>query len=183
MTARLDQEEELFQSVFDQVERNQVAQYSAATSSTTVVAERQRAETSDFTSMWAASGHTLRPNQLGVRVAVVGDGWGGGSGGYEATVLEADAHTFTVVALGGPSQWSETHVLRRCCISLDGQPAHRNADGSPGAQQRHSASPSVDAAPRSQGNHQTRQRKSDQINLKRQQTNHATQHKRLRHTK
>lgn len=65
-----------------------------------------------------SAGHTLRPAQLGHRVAVVGDGWGGGSGGYEAVVTEADRHTFTVIAVSGPDAWKETHVLQDCCIPL-----------------------------------------------------------------
>jgi len=68
-----------------------------------------------------AAGHTLRPDQLGCTVSVVGDGWGGGGEAvsYQAVVLEADDHTFTVVAVSGDEQWKEMHVLREHCISVD----------------------------------------------------------------
>eukprot|EP00928_Gymnodinium_smaydae_P078717 TRINITY_DN6280_c0_g1_i1.p1 TRINITY_DN6280_c0_g1~~TRINITY_DN6280_c0_g1_i1.p1 ORF type:complete len:640 (+),score=197.17 TRINITY_DN6280_c0_g1_i1:58-1977(+) len=62
-----------------------------------------------------ASGHTLRPRELGQRVVVVGDGWGQGTGGYEAVITEADDSTFTVISVGG---WEETHVLRSCCVPV-----------------------------------------------------------------
>jgi len=70
----------------------------------------------------ARMGHTLRPAQMGQRVAVIGDGWGQGSSGYEALVTEADDYTYTVVALSGDSPWSETHVLKSCCVILDEGP-------------------------------------------------------------
>lgn len=71
----------------------------------------------------AAFGHTLRPPQQGQRVAVIGDGWGGTDcAGYEALVTEADYLTYTVVALGGPSPWAESHVLKSCCVLLDAPP-------------------------------------------------------------
>merc|ERR1712194_377573 len=69
----------------------------------------------------AAFGHTLRPPQQGQRVMVIGDGWGGdnqSSESYEALVTEADFLTYTVVALGGARPWSETHVLKSCCVLL-----------------------------------------------------------------
>merc|ERR1719336_3663517 len=39
-------------------------------------------------------GHTLRPEEMGRHVVVIGDGWGSGEGGYEAVVTEADNQTF-----------------------------------------------------------------------------------------
>lgn len=63
-------------------------------------------------------GHTLQPPQQGLRVAVVGDGWGGRNGGYEAVVTEADRFTFTVVATSGNNAWTESHVLKEHCIFL-----------------------------------------------------------------
>jgi len=68
-------------------------------------------------------GHTLSPLQRGLRVAVIGDGWGQGLGksGYEAIVTEADDFTYTVVALGGQCPWTETHVLKQYCVLLDRQ--------------------------------------------------------------
>jgi len=69
-----------------------------------------------------AIGHTLRPANQGRRVAVVGDGWGGGGDGdapgYEAMIIEADDLSFTVVALSGPMKWQETHVLQEHCIEV-----------------------------------------------------------------
>lgn len=70
---------------------------------------------------FATNGHTLRPLQQGQRVAVVGDGWGGDAGpygGYEAMVTEADYLTYTIISLGGPMAWKETHVLKSCCVIL-----------------------------------------------------------------
>jgi hypothetical protein len=66
----------------------------------------------------ASLGHTLRPALQGTRVAVIGDGWGGGSGGYEGVITEADAHTYTLVGLDGPQSWKETHVLKKYAIPL-----------------------------------------------------------------
>jgi hypothetical protein len=63
-------------------------------------------------------GHTLKPAQQGLRVAVVGDGWGGKDAGYEAIVTEADDYTFTVIATTGDHQWAESHVLKEHCIFL-----------------------------------------------------------------
>lgn len=60
-------------------------------------------------------GHTLSPAQQGLRVAVVGDGWGGREGGYEALVTEADHYTFTVIH---KQSWIESHVLKENCIFL-----------------------------------------------------------------
>lgn len=80
---------------------------------------------------------SLNPRKMnkdvGIRVAVVGDGWGGivskvggngGVGGYEAVVTEADDLTFTVVAVGC---WEETHVLRACCIPVGEKDAPKAA--------------------------------------------------------
>lgn len=76
----------------------------------------------------AATGHTLRPQEMGHRVAVVGDGWGSGQGGYEAVVTEADNHTFTVVAVSGENVWKEAHVLREHCIRLaDAVPSNQES--------------------------------------------------------
>lgn len=67
-------------------------------------------------------GHELAPLEQGQRVAVVGDGWGAGVGGYEAVVTESDNFTYTVVSIGGDeSKWEETHVLKENCITV-GQP-------------------------------------------------------------
>jgi len=78
-------------------------------------------------------GHTLRPSQQGRIVAVIGDGWGGGEGGYDAVVTEADNHTFTVVCLSGDSPWQETHVLKKQCILLN-SPAEGLSSWSPTSQ-------------------------------------------------
>jgi hypothetical protein len=61
----------------------------------------------------AAIGHTLAPAEQGLMVWVQGDGWGGGSGTYLATVTEADEQTFTIIRRGGC--WVEAHVLRELC--------------------------------------------------------------------
>jgi len=66
----------------------------------------------------SALGHTLSPLQQGLRVAVLGDGWGSREGGYEAVVTEADHYTFTVIATSGKSLWAENHVLKEHCIFL-----------------------------------------------------------------
>lgn len=73
------------------------------------------------------NGHTLRPKEMGQRIAVIGDGWGGGEGGYEAVVTEADNLTYTVVVLSGERQWEETHVLRKCCFPISSEPAKSEA--------------------------------------------------------
>jgi len=64
---------------------------------------------------------TSRPKEMGSRVAVIGDGWGNGNGGYQAVVTEADDLTFTVVMVDSAGRWEETHVLKTCCILLEGQ--------------------------------------------------------------
>lgn len=74
--------------------------------------------TVDEDSARKALGHELSPQERGQRVAVVGDGWGGGEGGYEAIVTEADESTFTVIPVTGDMQWQETHVLKQHCIGL-----------------------------------------------------------------
>merc|ERR1712176_1750923 len=67
-------------------------------------------------------GHSLSPPEQGVKVRVIGDGWGGGSGEYLATITEADGSTFTVIRCKKPSgdagAWEETHVLRENCIPV-----------------------------------------------------------------
>jgi len=67
-------------------------------------------------------GHSLSPPEQGVKVRVIGDGWGGGSGEYLATITEADSSTFTVIRCKKPSgdagAWEETHVLRENCIPV-----------------------------------------------------------------
>merc|ERR1712107_273925 len=69
-------------------------------------------------------GHNLAPPEQGMKVRVLGDGWGGGSGAYLATITEADSSTFTVIRSEFVDQarcWEETHVLREKCIPvLDG---------------------------------------------------------------
>jgi len=62
-----------------------------------------------------------RPKEQGHCVAVIGDGWGNGQGGYQAIVTEADDLTFTVVMVDSAGRWEETHVLKSCCILLDGE--------------------------------------------------------------
>jgi len=67
------------------------------------------------TALRTCLGHSLSPPELGRQVEVIGDGWGGGSSSYLATVTEADDLTFTVIRLSGPEAWQETHVLREHC--------------------------------------------------------------------
>jgi len=81
-------------------------------------ARRPGAQPTDEEARRSEIGHVLHPPQQGRRVAVVGDGWGGGTGGYEAMVMEADASSFTVVALSGPLRWEETHVMKEHCIEV-----------------------------------------------------------------
>mmetsp|Transcript_66950 Transcript_66950/g.117314 ORF Transcript_66950/g.117314 Transcript_66950/m.117314 type:complete len:489 (+) Transcript_66950:72-1538(+) len=57
--------------------------------------------------------------EMGTKVKVCGDGWGGGSGDYLATVTEADSLTFTVIRQVG-EKWEETHVLRTHCTIVGG---------------------------------------------------------------
>lgn len=75
--------------------------------------------------MRSCIGHELTPPEMGRTVKVHGDGWGCKKGGYEATITEADALTFTVIRQTG-KKWEETHVLREHCELLpDGAPAKR----------------------------------------------------------
>lgn len=55
--------------------------------------------------------------KVGSRVKVHGDGWGGGSGEYVASVTEVDEMTFTLVFKSGAT-WEETCVLREHCTLL-----------------------------------------------------------------
>jgi len=64
---------------------------------------------------------TSQHKERGHCVAVIGDGWGSGDGGYQAIVTEADDLTFTVVIPDPAGRWEETHVLRSCCILLEGE--------------------------------------------------------------
>lgn len=75
----------------------------------------------DSVQPWKPGILTSRPKEMGYCVAVVGDGWGNGDGGYQATVTEADDLTFTVVRVDSAGRWEETHVLKSCCILLEGQ--------------------------------------------------------------
>lgn len=70
-------------------------------------------------------GHTLQPDRQGQRISVIGDGWGGGKGGYEAVVIEADDYTYTVV----DDAWQETHVLKEHCVSIDDARARTATSG------------------------------------------------------
>lgn len=79
----------------------------------------------------SAMGHSLQPPQQGLRIAVIGDGWGSREGGYEAVVTEADNYTFTVVATSGKNQWTESHVLRENCIFLSEQGPSVSGKASP----------------------------------------------------
>lgn len=67
-------------------------------------------------------GHSLAPPEQGMKVRVIGDGWGGGASEYLATITEADSSTFTVIRFGtsvGPLRaWEESHVLRENCIPV-----------------------------------------------------------------
>jgi len=56
---------------------------------------------------------------VGCRVSVTGDGWGGGTGGYEATVVDSDDLSLTVIYRDDDKKWKETHVLRQHCDLLD----------------------------------------------------------------
>jgi len=55
--------------------------------------------------------------KVGSKVKVQGDGWGGGSGEYVASVTEADEMTLTLVFKKGAA-WEETCVLREHCTLL-----------------------------------------------------------------
>jgi len=73
-----------------------------------------------------ASGHSLMPLERDAPVIVRGDGWGGGSGEYLATITEADEFTFTVIRAAegeDESAWEETHVLREHATVLPTWPA------------------------------------------------------------
>lgn len=90
--------------------------------------------TSNAEKMLTVIGHTLKPRELGYRVAVIGDGWGQGVGVYKAVVIEADKYTYTVIALNGNSPWSEAHVLKKYCTLL-----HEEAPSRPRQPKRNSA--------------------------------------------
>lgn len=76
----------------------------------------RHSEPSAGSSPWRkALGHSLAPPERGLQVLVKGDGWGGGSGQFEALVTEADERSFTVIRTGS---WEETHVLREYCKLL-----------------------------------------------------------------
>jgi len=55
----------------------------------------------------------------GCRVRVKGDGWGGGTGQYDATVVDGDELSFTVVFVGENKKHQETHVMREFCTMLE----------------------------------------------------------------
>ncbi|CAJ1439641.1 unnamed protein product [Effrenium voratum] len=59
------------------------------------------------------------PAAAGHLVLVKGDGWGGGTGEYQATVVDADDLSLTVVYRGDDKSWKETHVLREHCTFLE----------------------------------------------------------------
>uniref|UniRef100_A0A7S1ANN9 Uncharacterized protein n=1 Tax=Noctiluca scintillans TaxID=2966 RepID=A0A7S1ANN9_NOCSC len=55
--------------------------------------------------------------QKGQTIVVKGDGWGEGTGSYPARVTHFDTFTFTIMALeGAPVPWTQSHVLRECCV-------------------------------------------------------------------
>lgn len=93
----------------------------------------------------SSMGHTLQPPQQGLRVAVVGDGWGDRDGGYEAVVTEADHYTFTVIATSGKHPWTENHVLKENCIFLS--EASSTSEKAPAAPINRRPSPSEKAPP------------------------------------
>merc|ERR1719487_2849061 len=57
----------------------------------------------------------VRVSEAGTQVLVHGDGWGGGSGEYLATVTETDAFTYTIIRQYEDGNVEETHVLREHC--------------------------------------------------------------------
>jgi len=61
-------------------------------------------------------GGSMAAQDLGQQVAVIGDGWGSGAGGYAAVITDADEYTYTVISTGGANPWQETHVLKDQCI-------------------------------------------------------------------
>lgn len=85
-----------------------------------------------------AAGHTLRPSEMGMKVRVCGDGWGGGDRRrkFEGTVTEADKFTFTVVYEDGAGKWTETHVLREHCALVPGSVEGTDGSGRGGKRQR-----------------------------------------------
>lgn len=92
---------------------------SIAARARTAVASPARSRRSPVQGFVAKS---FTPAELGEQVRVFGDGWGGGTGSYLATVTEGDNLTFTVIrtsvdptCTSGPDAWQETHVLQEHC--------------------------------------------------------------------
>eukprot|EP00913_Durusdinium_trenchii_P011037 g10361.t1 len=65
------------------------------------------------------------PPMAGCRVRVTGDGWGGGTGEYEATVVDGDDLSYTIIYIGDDKKYTdsclsfETHVLQEHCTLLE----------------------------------------------------------------
>lgn len=66
-------------------------------------------------------------SEAGTQVIVRGDGWGGGSGEYLATVTETDAFTYTVIRQFEGGRVEETHVLRDYCVVVSEPPQRPEA--------------------------------------------------------
>lgn len=131
------QDSRLFNACFAGGPQAASSRIRAAASQLSTNAQRTAPHGKDAKVTLACLGHTLRPAQMGQRVAVIGDGWGQAlEGGYEAIVTEADHYTYSVVALSGDSPWSETHVLKSYCVLLDGRPS---ASGGGGRQKKGSS--------------------------------------------
>eukprot|EP00933_Yihiella_yeosuensis_P017898 TRINITY_DN14875_c0_g8_i1.p1 TRINITY_DN14875_c0_g8~~TRINITY_DN14875_c0_g8_i1.p1 ORF type:complete len:130 (+),score=43.66 TRINITY_DN14875_c0_g8_i1:358-747(+) len=58
----------------------------------------------------------------GSKVMVQGDGWGGGTGEYEATIVDVDDATFNVIFRNDDKKFEETHVLKEHCMPKDEEP-------------------------------------------------------------
>jgi len=58
-------------------------------------------------------------------VIVKGDGWGGGTGEYQGTVIELDDMTFSVIFKNDGKKWEETQVLREHCQVIESEEAQK----------------------------------------------------------
>lgn len=65
---------------------------------------------------------------VGSSVAVFGDGWGSGTGGYEAIVTEAGDKTLSLVRVTGEDCWREATVLRDYCVRLSCSPLDKRSE-------------------------------------------------------
>jgi len=99
----------------------------AAASSSAASSARAAPEAALATSILVAPplAAPLRAAEAGTQVIVRGDGWGGGSGEYLATVTEMDAFTYTVIRQFEDGSVEETHILREHCNVVCGPESER----------------------------------------------------------